>query len=231
MQGAGFPKPDCEVECSGGEKCCTFQTPLTPLWLSRKRGTPSYLGRSKRFYRIAPHAFSLPLQILKRLFYLLFGLRAGRGEGQARDAAVVSVQIHGVFQAGDAVFHGYQAGGVRDAVLPVQAGDFLALQMRLPNGDAGIWGGVGVRQDAAAGAHQQGGPQRGGGANQNVAKSPKWRNTPVILGEFDPEGCGACSAQKNPQNGYRNGAVYASYTAEALNNTLALAEREHIDRK
>lgn len=61
-----------------------------------------------------------------------------------------------------------------------------------------------------------------------VAKSPKWRNTPVILGEFDPEGCGACSAQKNPQNGYRNGAVYASYTAEALNNTLALAEREHI---
>jgi xylan 1,4-beta-xylosidase len=61
-----------------------------------------------------------------------------------------------------------------------------------------------------------------------VAASPKWRNTPIILGEFDPEGCGACSAQKNLQNGYRNGALYASYTAEALSQTLALAEREHV---
>jgi len=62
-----------------------------------------------------------------------------------------------------------------------------------------------------------------------VASSPKWRNTPVILGESDPEGCAACSAEKNPQNGYRNGALYASYTAEALSQTLSLAEREHIN--
>src|SRR5450631_1530569 len=62
-----------------------------------------------------------------------------------------------------------------------------------------------------------------------VGASPKWRNTPVILGEWDPEGCGACSAQKNLQNGYRNGALYASYTAEALSHTLALAEREHVN--
>jgi xylan 1,4-beta-xylosidase len=61
-----------------------------------------------------------------------------------------------------------------------------------------------------------------------VSVSPRWRNTPVILGEFDPEGCGACSAQKNLQNGYRNGALYASYTAEALSQTLALADREHV---
>jgi xylan 1,4-beta-xylosidase len=61
-----------------------------------------------------------------------------------------------------------------------------------------------------------------------VAASPKWRNTPIILGEFDPEGCGACSAQKNLQNGYRNGALYASYEAEAVSHTLALAEREHV---
>ena len=63
---------------------------------------------------------------------------------------------------------------------------------------------------------------------QIAAASPKWRNTPIILGEFDPEGCAACSAQNNPQNGYRNGALYASYTAEALSHTLALAESEHI---
>jgi xylan 1,4-beta-xylosidase len=61
-----------------------------------------------------------------------------------------------------------------------------------------------------------------------VAASPKWRDRPVILGEFDPEGCAACSAQQNPQNGYRNGPLYAVYTAEALNQTLALAEREHV---
>lgn len=62
-----------------------------------------------------------------------------------------------------------------------------------------------------------------------VASFPKWRNTPVILGESDPEGCAACSAEKNPQNGYRNGALYASYTAEAFSQTLSLAEREHIN--
>ena len=64
-----------------------------------------------------------------------------------------------------------------------------------------------------------------------VSSMAKWRNMPVVLGESDPEGCAACSAEKNPQNGYRNGALYASYTAEALNNTLALADREHINLK
>ncbi|HZR64616.1 MAG TPA: beta-xylosidase [Terriglobales bacterium] len=61
-----------------------------------------------------------------------------------------------------------------------------------------------------------------------VASFPKWRNTPVILGEWDPEGCAACSAEKNPQNGYRNGPLYAAYTAEALDRTLQLAEQDHI---
>ncbi len=61
-----------------------------------------------------------------------------------------------------------------------------------------------------------------------VASFPKWRNTPVILGEWDPEGCAACSAEKNPQNGYRNGPLYAAYTAEALDRTLELAEQDHI---
>jgi xylan 1,4-beta-xylosidase len=61
-----------------------------------------------------------------------------------------------------------------------------------------------------------------------VAASPRWRKTPIILGEFDPEGCAACSAAKNPQNGYRNGPLYAAYTAEAFSQTLALAEREHV---
>jgi len=61
-----------------------------------------------------------------------------------------------------------------------------------------------------------------------VGGSARWRNTPIILGEWDPEGCAACSAQKNPGNGYRNGPLYAAYTAEALSQTLTLAEREHV---
>jgi xylan 1,4-beta-xylosidase len=61
-----------------------------------------------------------------------------------------------------------------------------------------------------------------------VRSFPEWRDTPIILGESDPEGCAACSARTNPQNGYRNGALYAAYTAEALNATYALAAREQI---
>jgi xylan 1,4-beta-xylosidase len=64
---------------------------------------------------------------------------------------------------------------------------------------------------------------------QIVASFPEWKNTPIILGESDPEGCAACSAQDNPQNGYRNGALYASYTAETLYSIYALAKREGIN--
>jgi xylan 1,4-beta-xylosidase len=62
-----------------------------------------------------------------------------------------------------------------------------------------------------------------------VASFPEWRRTPIILGESDPEGCAACSARTNPQNSYRNGPLYAAYTAETLNNILFLASRERIN--
>lgn len=62
-----------------------------------------------------------------------------------------------------------------------------------------------------------------------VASFPERQNTPVILGESDPEGCAACSAKQNPQNSYRNGSLYAAYTAEALSLTRALADREHVN--
>src|SRR5207245_9042809 len=57
---------------------------------------------------------------------------------------------------------------------------------------------------------------------------PEWRDTPIILGESDPEGCAACSARSNPQNGYRNRAWYTAYTSEAMNATYALAAREQV---
>ena len=66
---------------------------------------------------------------------------------------------------------------------------------------------------------------------KTVASFPKWRNIPIILGEWDPEGCAACSAEKNPQNGYRNSALYAAYTAEAFSHTLLLAQRDGINLK
>src|SRR6185437_5550987 len=62
-----------------------------------------------------------------------------------------------------------------------------------------------------------------------VTSFPEWRRTPIILGESDPEGCAACSARTNPRNSYRNGPLYAAYTAETLNNILFLASREHIN--
>lgn len=63
---------------------------------------------------------------------------------------------------------------------------------------------------------------------QIVASFPEWKQTPIILGESDPEGCAACSAQDNPQNAYRNGPLYASYTAETLYNIYGLASREQV---
>lgn len=67
------------------------------------------------------------------------------------------------------------------------------------------------------------------GGFQIVESFPEWRHTPVVLGESDPEGCAACSAKANPQNSYRNGPLYAAYTAEVLERILSLSESEHIN--
>jgi xylan 1,4-beta-xylosidase len=57
----------------------------------------------------------------------------------------------------------------------------------------------------------------------------KFRNLPVVLSESDPEGCAACSARLYPQNAYRNGPLYASYTATALKGILDLSAGDHVD--
>ncbi|MGH9826881.1 MAG: GH39 family glycosyl hydrolase, partial [Blastocatellia bacterium] len=54
---------------------------------------------------------------------------------------------------------------------------------------------------------------------------PEFRALPIFLTESDPEGCAACSARTSPQNAYRNGPIYPSHVAEALSNTLKLADR------
>jgi xylan 1,4-beta-xylosidase len=61
-----------------------------------------------------------------------------------------------------------------------------------------------------------------------VASFPEWQKTPIILGESDPEGCAACSAQQHPENAYRNGPLYASYTATVLSQIYTLAAKERV---
>ncbi len=62
-----------------------------------------------------------------------------------------------------------------------------------------------------------------------TASFPEWRQTPIVLGESDPEGCAACSAKDRPQNLYRNGPLYGAYTVEVLNTIPELAQKENVN--
>ncbi len=59
-----------------------------------------------------------------------------------------------------------------------------------------------------------------------VASFPELKNTPIIIGESDPEGCAAC---QGPQLGYRNGTMYSSYTAASFARKIELAERHKVN--
>jgi hypothetical protein len=48
-------------------------------------------------------------------------------------------------------------------------------------------------------------------------------------GGVGPEGCAACSAKDYPQNSYRNGPLYGTYTVEVLTNALAGAHQKNIN--
>jgi xylan 1,4-beta-xylosidase len=62
-----------------------------------------------------------------------------------------------------------------------------------------------------------------------VASFPELKNTPIIIGESDPEGCAACPVRTNPSNAYRNGTMYSSYTAEQIARTYELADRHRVN--
>jgi xylan 1,4-beta-xylosidase len=62
-----------------------------------------------------------------------------------------------------------------------------------------------------------------------VSSFPEFRATPIIIGESDPEGCAACGVRTNPENAYRNGTMYSSYTAEQLARTYELADRYGVN--
>lgn len=58
-----------------------------------------------------------------------------------------------------------------------------------------------------------------------VASYPEIKHLPVIIGESDPEGCAACGMATNPENAYRNGTMYSSYTAASFARKYLLADQ------
>lgn len=62
-----------------------------------------------------------------------------------------------------------------------------------------------------------------------VAAYPQLKGIPVILGESDPEGCAACGMSTNPENAYRNGTMYASYTAASIARKYDLAAARDVN--
>lgn len=59
-----------------------------------------------------------------------------------------------------------------------------------------------------------------------IAAVPELKNKPIVIGESDPEGCAAC---QGPQNGYRNGTMYSSYTAASFARKHLLAEKHGVN--
>jgi xylan 1,4-beta-xylosidase len=62
-----------------------------------------------------------------------------------------------------------------------------------------------------------------------VASFPELRKKPIVIGEFDPDGCAACPVAYFPQNAYRNGTLYASNTAASFARTYELADRHGVN--
>jgi xylan 1,4-beta-xylosidase len=59
-----------------------------------------------------------------------------------------------------------------------------------------------------------------------IASFPELKNKPIVIGESDPDGCAACQGD---QLGYRNGAIYASYTAACVAREFELADRAGVN--
>jgi len=61
---------------------------------------------------------------------------------------------------------------------------------------------------------------------QKIAAVPQLKDKPIVIGESDPEGCAACPG---PQNAYRNGTMYSSYTAASFKRIWQLAARHRVN--
>jgi xylan 1,4-beta-xylosidase len=59
-----------------------------------------------------------------------------------------------------------------------------------------------------------------------IAAVPELKSKPIVIGENDPEGCAACPGAANA---YRNGTLYASYTAATYPRIWALADKRGVN--
>jgi xylan 1,4-beta-xylosidase len=124
-----------------------------------------------------------------------------------------------------------------------KAGDFLrSFLQHCVSGTNYVTGKTGTRLDFVT-YHAKGAPKlTNGHVRMNMATQlrdvqagmeilnsfPSLRQLPIILGENDPEGCAACGVQTNPDNAYRNGTMFSSYTAAAYARLYELADQHQI---
>jgi xylan 1,4-beta-xylosidase len=62
-----------------------------------------------------------------------------------------------------------------------------------------------------------------------IREFPMYAKTPIVIGESDPEGCAACGVTHYPQNGYRNGTMFPTYTALQIARTYELADHHQVN--
>jgi len=62
-----------------------------------------------------------------------------------------------------------------------------------------------------------------------INEFPQVKNLPIVIGESDPEGCAACGMATNPENAYRNGTLYSSYTAASFARKYLLMDEYKVN--
>jgi xylan 1,4-beta-xylosidase len=62
-----------------------------------------------------------------------------------------------------------------------------------------------------------------------IVAASAFKDRPIYITECDPEGCAACGMATNPENAYRNGTMYSSYTAASFSRLYELADRYGVN--
>jgi xylan 1,4-beta-xylosidase len=62
-----------------------------------------------------------------------------------------------------------------------------------------------------------------------IVKASAFSGLPIYITECDPEGCAACGMTTNPENAYRNGTMYSSYTAASFARVAAIADSMQVN--
>ncbi|WP_325592513.1 GH39 family glycosyl hydrolase [Puia sp.] len=62
-----------------------------------------------------------------------------------------------------------------------------------------------------------------------IVRASAFSRLPIYITECDPEGCAACGMTTNPENAYRNGTMYSSYTAASFARIAAIADSMQVN--